>query len=121
MKRKQQRKARALRVVKGGAAAAAPVPAVASAPAPPSGPELVGYEENEQRTIAARTAMIDRHRGQRSELQARQARETAELIARHVDEEKALERAQAADVARRWRSEGRELGGWQVRALEAES
>jgi len=99
---------------------AAAAPAAASVPASP-GPELVGREEDEQRKIAARTAMIDRHRGQRSELQTRQAREVAELVDRHLAEEKQLDRAQAHDLAELWRNEGRPIAGWQVRVLGATS
>lgn len=107
---------RGLRVLAAAGAAAAPV--AASVPVlPPPGPELVGHEENEQRKIAARTKMIDRHRGQRSDLQTRQAREVSELVARHLAEEKQLDRAQAHDLAELWRNEGRPLAGWQVRVL----
>lgn len=112
---KKRKRPTGLRVVTDGAAAA--VPAAASVPAPPPGPELVGYEENERRKIANRTAMIDRHRGQRSDLQARQAREVAELVDRHLAEEKQLGKAQENDLAQLWRSEGRGLSGWQVRVL----
>lgn len=136
MKRKK-RPARALRVVAGGAAPAAAASAPTSANlqaaadhgaqpvANPIGPGP-GLEEFEAAAAAharlvERQKLVDQHRGQRSELVARQARETAELIARHVDEEKAQERAQVADFARLRLSQGGELVGWQVRALGSES
>lgn len=113
MKSRRKRKgARGLRVVGGAASAAAAVEPPALAPEP-----VVGHEESEQRKIADRTKLIDTHRGQRSDLQARQARETADLIARHLDEEKQLERSQAHDLAQLWRREGRPLAGWQIRIL----
>lgn len=105
MKRKHT--GRALRLLEGGAAAAA-----ASAPPPPPAPKI-----DEAKRIADRQELIDRHRGQRSELQARQARETAELIARHIDEERDQEAQQRHDLAKLWRRQGREPSGFLVRQL----
>lgn len=108
MKKRKKPRAR-LRVLE--AIAAGPAPGVASVP--PSELEQL----SEEHKLLERQELIDRHRGQRSELVARQARETADLLGRHVDEDKALQRAQERELAQMWRRHGRAPSGWQMRVL----
>lgn len=80
-----------------------------SATPPAVAPVSLAQFPDEEQEIRDRVAITDRHRGERNAQSAAHARELADLLVRHTQEESRLEHRHQLEIGELWRAQGRDV------------